>query len=130
MIHLKLGDCVSLGTHHRVFEVDVRGDPGFQIPPLVIKVALEGHGRRLAEEAAMYTHLRPLQGVVIPRCYGYFRCYVNRQQHAVMPWEMEVDFPRQFDEFRMPHQMESLNILLLERLGRHVAKKPVPEALR
>ena len=43
------------------------------LPPLVVKVSWENHDQDLAHEVYYYDVLGPLQGVAIPRCYGYFR---------------------------------------------------------
>lgn len=95
----------------------------FQIPPLIIKVASERGGRHVAEEAAMYDHLLCLQGSVIPRCYGYFRRVVNLHDYVVVPWLPNCEFPRSkadLDIFKMPNSHASLNVLLLEGVGKFI----------
>ncbi|KAI0698811.1 hypothetical protein C8Q76DRAFT_246908 [Earliella scabrosa] len=131
-LRLQLGRRISRTTdHHLVYEVTPLNGEAFDIPALVLKVAKELDGRDVAEEAAMYTHLQPLQGVVIPRLYGYFNCYVNRLERIVTPWDgKHVSLPRTFDEFRMPNQLASLNMLLLERVGGRIPLKPLPEGLQ
>ncbi|RPD63498.1 hypothetical protein L227DRAFT_599141 [Lentinus tigrinus ALCF2SS1-6] len=92
----------------------------YRIPPLVIKVAAQREGRRIYNEANMYNVLESVQGLVVPRCYGYFRVAVNQYETTILPWNPECRFPRdpaRFDVFRMPHQSASLNILLLEEVG-------------
>ncbi|KAH9918005.1 uncharacterized protein B0H18DRAFT_684393 [Fomitopsis serialis] len=120
-IHVHVDELLSAGETHTVYRVS-HHDPSvaaYSIPPMVIKVSAETEGQILAEEAAMYDYLQPLQGVVIPRCYGYFRCFVNLVEHVVIPWVPEpCTFPRdKLNMFRMPNQMASLNILLLEDVG-------------
>lgn len=46
--------------------------PGFCLPELVIKVADPDRLEDLAHEASMYDEMESLQGVAIPRCYGWF----------------------------------------------------------
>ncbi|KAI0633156.1 hypothetical protein C8Q77DRAFT_1074023 [Trametes polyzona] len=92
---------------------------GIEIPPLVAKVSKQTQGRWLSNEAGVYKLLEPFQGTIIPRCYGYFRCHVNLQMMTVVPWDPDCQFPRgEFDVYDMPHTCATLNILLLEKLGR------------
>ncbi|KAI0758813.1 hypothetical protein C8Q74DRAFT_1300094 [Fomes fomentarius] len=68
---------------------------------MILKLAQELEtGRKLAQEAAMYSYLSSLQGTVVPRCYGYFR--------------------RTFKLDENPNA--SLSILLLEKLPGHIEK--------
>ncbi|CDO75705.1 hypothetical protein BN946_scf184493.g3 [Trametes cinnabarina] len=72
-------------------------------------------------EAGMYRALEDLQGSILPRCFGYFRRFVNLQEMRITPWDPRAKFPRPestFDAFKMPHTHASLNILLLEKLGK------------
>ncbi|KAI1785427.1 hypothetical protein LXA43DRAFT_846294, partial [Ganoderma leucocontextum] len=90
------------------------------IPPLVLKVAPEKRGRRLAEEGGMYNYLESVQGTVIPRCYGYFQKLVDHTKVTVLPWDRDCVYPRdedKFDMFRMPNAHACLAVLLLERVG-------------
>ncbi|KAI0633185.1 hypothetical protein C8Q77DRAFT_1158591 [Trametes polyzona] len=90
-----------------------------EIPPLVAKVSKQTQGRWLSNEAGVYKLLEPFQGTIVPRCYGYFRCHVNLQTMTVVPWNPDCQFPRgEFDIYDMPHPCATLNILLLEKLGR------------
>lgn len=132
-IHVHVDELLSTGVTHTVYRVShtvSHHDPSvaaYSIPPMVIKVSAETEGQNLAEEAAMYDYLQSLQGVVIPRCYGYFRCFVNLVEHVVIPWAPEpCTFPRdkKLNMFRMPNQMASLNILLLEDAG-----EPLPDGM-
>lgn len=123
-LHLTVSNQLSHNDRTSVFGVNVTNADllGFYVPPLVIKVAAERKGRTLAQEAGMYRDLESLQGVVIARCYGYFRTVVNHLQMAIRPWDDfdAIDWPRipdKFDIFQMPNSCASLNVLLLERLG-------------
>ncbi|KAI0760805.1 hypothetical protein C8Q74DRAFT_1372599 [Fomes fomentarius] len=127
---LKLGACLSQGERHLVFKVTpLNGEP-WNIPKLVLKVALEHQGRHLGNEAAMYKRLQALQGSVIPRCYGFFRRYVNLMEYMVKPWGPEVTYPRELDEFDLPNERATLTVLLLEQVGGHVSCAPVPKGLK
>lgn len=86
-LHLKIGTLLSGNKRHAVYNVEVVHDtsPAFYIPPLVIKVSVNPErGKALAQEAGLYGHLEPLQGVVAPRCYGYFRA--EREGHGA--WQV------------------------------------------
>ncbi|KAI0673235.1 hypothetical protein C8Q78DRAFT_1077511 [Trametes maxima] len=113
-----------------VYEVEIlsQDSNGVQLPPLVAKIAKESTGRMLSKEAGFYERLRSLQGVVTPRCYGYFRTFVNLQETYIIPWDTNPDktvFPRSgFSVYNLPHPAASLNILLLERLGRPLNQIP------
>lgn len=123
-LQLEVSDLLSSNDRGSVYAVTATNADSlpFCIPPLVIKVASEREGRKLAEEAGMYRDLESLQGVVTARCYGYFRAAVNHLETAIRPWDdfNAIDWPRTHDKldiFRMPNPCASLNILLLERLG-------------
>ena len=100
---------------------------------MVIKIAGQTSGASLAKEAAAYNYLQCLQGIVIPRCYGYFRQTVNLQEYIVMPWDSQckTKFPRRredLDIFNMPNSCASLNILLLEYVGENQSKGHVTQS--
>ncbi len=102
------------------------------VPPLVIKVAARLDGRRIADEGGIYDVLRPLQGAIVPRCYGYFRTKINHQEMTIKPWDPECDHsePRPpLDIFNMPNVASSLNILLLEQVGPSVLVQ-IPSSLK
>ncbi|KAI9068172.1 hypothetical protein FKP32DRAFT_177817 [Trametes sanguinea] len=91
-----------------------------RLPPLVAKISFEKKGLWLWEEACIYRTLESLQGVIMPRCYGYYRRFVNLQETSIIPWSPKEAFPRSqetFDIFNMPNTHANLSILLLERLG-------------
>ncbi|RPD63490.1 hypothetical protein L227DRAFT_651112, partial [Lentinus tigrinus ALCF2SS1-6] len=101
----------------------------YHIPPLVIKIAAQREGRRIYDEANIYNVLESVQGLVVPRCYGYFRVAVDQYETTIVPWNPECRFPRdpaRFDVFRMPHHSASLNILLLEKVGDRIPIGSVP----
>ncbi|KAI0743090.1 hypothetical protein C8Q80DRAFT_1192586 [Daedaleopsis nitida] len=89
-----------------------------QVPDLVLNIAKELNGRSIASEAAMYNYLLPLQGVVIPRCYGYFGTQVDLTQTVVRPWDPSVKYPKVLDDYLIPSSRASFDALLLERVGK------------
>ncbi|KAH9886660.1 hypothetical protein C8Q73DRAFT_714804 [Cubamyces lactineus] len=103
-----------------VLSVDNTPIPGLRLPPLVAKIARETTGRNLHHEAGMYRLLDSVQGIIVARCYGYFRGSVNLRELVIKPWDPHAKFPRSedtFDIFRPPNPYASLGILLLEKLG-------------
>ncbi|KAJ3913011.1 hypothetical protein F5877DRAFT_71913 [Lentinula edodes] len=46
---------------------------GYQIPPIVVKLAKQYHSEDLTNKAIMYEGLQCLQGSAIPPCYGFFK---------------------------------------------------------
>ena len=100
--------------------INAQGYP-YRIPRLVLKLASERRGKRLAHEAGMYDELQGLQGKVIPKYYGYFRTRVDLRAMSIVPWDPKCEFPiNPDDEFRPPHPAASLNLILVERLGGHI----------
>ncbi len=78
-LHIKLGERIddhqeddSERHMNHVYDVEVlnRNELNFKLPPLVLKLAHEREGRKLAEEAAMYSHLSSLQH---PRTAGAYQ---------------------------------------------------------
>ncbi|KAI0659482.1 hypothetical protein C8Q70DRAFT_1053847 [Cubamyces menziesii] len=61
--------------------------PDLRLPPLVVKIAQEATGRNLYHEAGMYRLLDNIQGIILARCYGYFRRSVNLEELVIKPWE-------------------------------------------
>ncbi|RDX49592.1 hypothetical protein OH76DRAFT_1482965 [Lentinus brumalis] len=124
---------------HAVYNVRItRADPpAFYIPPLVIKVAqTDEAGRLLPKEAAMYEHIRKLQGVVAPRFYGYFHAKnrssawtrVSPRGSTLDTDEWDADEGSSFldDEEEPapapegPPACTRMDILLLEKVGEHL----------
>ncbi|KAJ2922125.1 hypothetical protein H1R20_g14969, partial [Candolleomyces eurysporus] len=74
------------------------------LPELVIKVADAEHEESLKHEAAIYNEMEPLQGVSIPRAYGFFTADLDADT-VVPSLSSDVATPRR------------LSIVVLERLG-------------
>lgn len=84
--------------------------PGIpHLPELVLKVAKRTEVKRMAKEASMYEEMESLQGVGIPRCYGWFE--VDMDPCYVTPINILNKPP---DLYNRPN---TLSILLLERAG-------------
>ncbi|KAF4612894.1 hypothetical protein D9613_011116 [Agrocybe pediades] len=84
-------------------------NPGLPyLPSLVIKVADQDRVDDLANEASVYDEMESLQGVVIPRCYGWFEVEVAGRAMRSNDGSLKI------------------SILLFERVGGHL---PVGETL-
>ena len=80
----------------------------------------------------MYDYIQVLQGVVVPRCYGYFRIPIDNTQYTVRPWNRGCTYPRteaDFDWFDMPREDTPLNVLLLEQVGTWVPPRMFSEEI-
>ncbi|KAJ3850792.1 hypothetical protein EV368DRAFT_26430, partial [Lentinula lateritia] len=120
-LHIRLGKLISEGRTGMVFDCECTipcGNEtlGYQIPPIVVKLATQYHSEDMIKEAIMYEGLQCLQGSVIPRCYGFFQfrwccgCLLKQLLSS-------TDF---FD-------FGPMSLLLLEKLGGHLTLgKPLP----
>ena len=123
-LDLNVGDLVWRNDRHAVYNVQVErlDPPAFYVPPLVIKLAIsqsEGHCS-LAEEAGMYGHIEKLQGVVAPRCYGYFT--TSPSSGAVWFYD-PPPAPERFQSWGLYAERTAcrqMEILLLEKVGEHL----------
>lgn len=85
-------------------------EPGLPyLPSLVIKVADQAHIEDLATEASMYEEMESLQGVAIPRYYGWFE--------AELEPTWTVDLSSSETETPTSTRPSRLSLLLLERMG-------------
>ncbi|KIM41468.1 hypothetical protein M413DRAFT_445466 [Hebeloma cylindrosporum] len=85
-------------------------EPGLPyLPSLVIKVADHAHVEDLAAEASIYEEMENLQGVAIPRYYGWFE--------AELEPTWTVDFNPSKTETAPSTAPGRLSLLLLERMG-------------
>ncbi|KAF8810319.1 hypothetical protein BYT27DRAFT_7231974 [Phlegmacium glaucopus] len=82
------------------------------LPELVIKVADSAHVEDLASEASMYDEMESLQGISIPRCYGWFEADLDPKQWTYFSTPL---FLENFGQ-KQP-TMKRLSVLLLERVG-------------
>ncbi|PPR03404.1 hypothetical protein CVT24_012529 [Panaeolus cyanescens] len=79
------------------------------LPNLVIKIADFDRLDDMEHEAGVYDEMESLQGIAIPRCYGWFE--------AELPNAWAV--PEQ-DTAQYPKIPRKLSVLLLERMGGHL----------
>ena len=141
---LKLGDLIWRNDRHAIYNVEVtRLDPPvFYVPPLVVKPGItpseepsqlttEEPGQlateepnQLATEAGMYGHIEQLQGVVAPRCYGYFST-ADDSSGAVWFYDPPpVDLSFQYwGMYAERTECKRMEILLLEKVGDHLPHK-------
>lgn len=77
-LHLQIHDKIGRGRAGGVYSVTIdfeKSSPEIAtlaIPPLVAKISRPGQHTRLEHEAYYYEEMECIQGVVIPRCYGFF----------------------------------------------------------
>lgn len=82
-------------------------------PALVMKFARLNRRKALYHEAWVYDEMETIQGVVIPRCYGYFEATISSVSLLRSRFR---DPDAASGDYEWPHP-EKLCILLLERLG-------------
>ncbi|GJJ14147.1 hypothetical protein Clacol_008407 [Clathrus columnatus] len=118
--------CATLLTHHT------------ELPPLVVKISRHGHSENMEKEAWFYEELEPIQGIAVPRCYGFFQAHME-EGTEVSTWKADSAAGSNKD----PHSFHSpslcnktpqaptnptlLSILLLERLGERIPLNDVRE---
>lgn len=134
-ITLVIKDPAGDGASGQVYYVDVVDSTaeGY-IPPLVVKVARPNRLGHIAREAWFYDELAVLQGVCIPRCYGWFEaelpegCFVP-EEALELEDDIKHDFlsddPDQVKGWGRAVQKRSklrtrVSLLLLERVGREI----------
>ncbi|KAJ3911343.1 hypothetical protein F5877DRAFT_23870, partial [Lentinula edodes] len=121
-LHIRLGKMISTGRTGMLFDCECSVPSGnetlgYQIPPIVVKLARQYHTEDLTKEAIMYEGLQCLQGSAIPRCYGFFqfRWYCGCLLTQLLS---STDF---FD-------FGPMSLLLLEKLGKHLTLgEPLPD---
>lgn len=69
-VRISLGKKLGSGGCSLVYTVKILSD--VDLPPLVAKIARTGFQSRISPEASAYQEVEPLQGVVVPLCYGAF----------------------------------------------------------
>ena len=107
-LSLELGECLGSGRTAvvyaaRIVEIAPGGSasdcpkPTVQDPELCVKIARPNRSRTLAREAWVYDQHGPLQGVCVPRCYGFFSATLSAEQLPDGLWdpceELEDDDP-------------------------------------
>jgi hypothetical protein len=119
ILHLTVGAKLGDGSISEVHNVNQRQwlssavwesegiRPSVQLPPLVIKIAIDAHSSKAIErEAWVYEQMKDLQGVCVPRYHGCYRGQIT-QRLTLSGWEhekLQVDGPY-------------MSIILLEKLG-------------
>lgn len=158
-LHLtcRLGSDIGSGRSGIVFEVL---DPVLDaaLPPLVVKVCRQSRCLSMGREAWFYDELEILQGVVVPRCYGWFElqlqdgwnvpCWTTHFGPGADSSDGDADaFPIEYiatlgtdawEHEPRPHPMalqlaaerQRVYILLLERAGPCIADSGPPPSLQ
>lgn len=120
-VNASILDILGSGRCGSVLEVDISSitdadgpnlglicPPELCLPELVLKVADAAHLEDLANEASMYDEMESLQGVAIPRCYGWFEGTVQPFQRLITD-DPEAPVPA--------HRSRRVSALLLEKMG-------------
>jgi hypothetical protein len=128
--HLALGEKRGSGRSSIVHNVELLPPhiPPGHLPPLVLKVGRLKRRAEIATESWFYDEMECLQGVVLPRCYGWFEAELVDGQ-SFGSWYTAGDSSRtensnpewRFEESErlteMSHSRNFVSVLLLERLG-------------
>ncbi|KAF9503791.1 hypothetical protein BS47DRAFT_1355858 [Hydnum rufescens UP504] len=130
-VQLIFGEEKGWGRSSFVHEVNVLPTTTLpaHLPPLVLKVARSKRRAEIGREAWFYDELECFQGVVLPRCYGWFEAELaegqsfahwtgpnrrsSRTESSNPEWLFEGS--RQLKE--MSHSRNYVSVLLLEKLG-------------
>ncbi|KAJ3535023.1 hypothetical protein NM688_g7037 [Phlebia brevispora] len=100
-------------------------------PPLVAKISHPNRETEIEHEAFYYDEMESIQGIVIPRCYGYFRGEIpqgytlvgepdlSREGQTILDMEdSDSDTAQRFQSQRTTSNgSRVISILLLEQLG-------------
>ncbi|TCD65023.1 hypothetical protein EIP91_003344 [Steccherinum ochraceum] len=135
-LSLKLGREIGHGRAGRVYEAHLdlpkssRKLKDMILPSLVVKICRKGQSNALLPEGQTYADMEPLQGHVIPRCYGLYTAAVP-DDWRFGPWEeegmIESDWtPSDYIRANVKTEPLALNvvtILILERVGGHIGVK-------
>ncbi|EKM53514.1 uncharacterized protein PHACADRAFT_211204 [Phanerochaete carnosa HHB-10118-sp] len=127
-LHASLGEYLGHGHSSIVFDlrdVQLSSAPSdVVVPPLVVKVARINRVTSLLREAWFYDDMECIQGVSIPRCYGYFETEVpedsdvRRQLLAVAKKYRPEDDGEENLVLSRDQMMGPLHPLLAERCQR------------
>ena len=127
--HLALGDKRGSGRSSIVHNVEFAPAqilPG-HLPPLVLKIGRSNRRAEIAYEAWFYDELECLQGVVLPRCYGWFEAELSKGQ-TFGAWSQASENRLESEESEyeegftgllgeMSQSRNYVSVFLLEKLG-------------
>jgi len=130
-VQLTFGEKIGSGRSSFVHEVNVLPTATLpaHLPPLVLKVARSKRRAEIAREAWFYDELECLQGVVLPRCYGWFEVELaegqsfdrwtraTRRSSATENSNPEWQFKGSKELTEMSHSRNHVSVLLLEKMG-------------
>ena len=89
--HVTMGKRSGSGRIGIVYEVDPVASavmPG-HLPPLVLKIGRSNRRAEISYEAWFYDELECLQGVVLPRSYGWFEAELSKG-HTLGAWPLRI----------------------------------------
>lgn len=125
-LSLSVGEIIGRGRCGTIFTTSLSrlSDPdGAEVPPappylpeLVVKVANPNHRDLLTKEAEFYYEMESLQGMSIPRCYGWFEVDLEDGMIIAEMDDEYADSDSDSDKKQDPIT-RTLLLLLLEKLG-------------
>ncbi|KZV88095.1 hypothetical protein EXIGLDRAFT_839520 [Exidia glandulosa HHB12029] len=123
-LNLKLGKFIGDGRSGIVFEAEQLSNAVVEhaFPPLVVKVVRRERCQSGAREAWFYDHLECLQGVVLPRCYGWFELQLT-PEWEVPAWSTFPTSKRGTDAKEGP--AEFMNYHIFELREKNIGPSPL-----
>lgn len=130
-LEVSLGEELGYGRIGSVRAINILSpNAGNDLPQLVMKVSNRKRSKNLAREAWFYEEMEQLQGISVPRCYGFFEARLE-VGHKASTWDpyrddsydeeegedIEEDIEKKDTE---KDSEQFLSILILERLGSHM----------
>ncbi|GJE93479.1 hypothetical protein PsYK624_096380 [Phanerochaete sordida] len=142
-LNLSLGAKLGRGSSGIVFEATMAREGTSEellssLPPLVVKISYLGIRAGVAHDAYYYDFMQAIQGVSIPRCFGYFDAQlptgtrlvhwtdddvladidnIRTHPYTDMQYEEPTDAPEDLDFQQFDESRCFVSILVLERLG-------------
>lgn len=146
----RIGDVIAANVRGAKPLSESVSSPPPLLPPLCIKLVPPTRCRSLAREAYFYEKLDDggLQGVSVPRCYGFFEARISLDDLQILPWPesdiddwfLDADDPVPDDEecefyrddealsktssrwnnWKASRESPSVTVLVLEKMGRRM----------
>lgn len=132
-LEISLGKELGSGRAGSVRAVNVFSPKiGTGLPKLVLKIAHRKRSVNLAQEAWFYEELEQLQGIAVPRCYGFFQAQLEDgyKVSTWSPYDDDLDTKKKNKGKGPPGGERLLSILVLEKLGsRMPVGKPIDSVM-
>jgi hypothetical protein len=123
------GRCGVVWATSNMSLFDPAGDAISSLPKLVVKVAVGRNCQGLMHEASVYEDLESIQGIAVPRCYGYFETSLSDDSVLRLRTEFDHDADPSDGEDGTQSPVASdiepniVGVLLVEYIPRHL---PLP----